>query len=230
MPLKKAIFYILLLGLFACKKESLNPVSAWFGTYSAISVIDDSPIRVFFNNGELTSKKATSFLARHGGIPTPESLSIETPNDSIVINEKSAQMNFSGRPEIYNYTFGEDLIILESQDSLHSSTYAFRDNQRFFYSSLCQYPLPESKNVTIPATHGFTTTSLFIDERYVEEVNDSTLRVPYVLFFNLVNDPQARDHWYPTLFNNRLNDKGYNVISTNDTLLVREFQVIYAKK
>jgi len=230
--MKKFLFYALLLASVACRKED-DEVLLSQGNFYATAVIVESPIRGFSRNGEIEAAEVIRIIAERGEyMPDWRKafVEVEFHRDTIQIFSSYAKMNIFGLALPYDYTINDRLISLEAQDTV-KATFAFSEYQVQFFNKLNQYPLPKFEQEFVTTVGGFYTLTKFLDKRYIHVVDENTIQVPCVRYWNLVYNLDVTSGWWnPRQFNNRFKESGVGIINEKDTLLVKEFQIEYKRK
>jgi hypothetical protein len=234
--MKKNIFiFIGIVLLFtACKKD--DPVPMPQGIFTADSVMGNMPVRFFTKDGENRDPAIIDKVLNEYDNYIPDSwdisfTSVELQDGQIRIHNSFIEYTFMNEMIKYDYIRNGELLFLEMQDSI-TITASYSDYYVQLFNTLNVYPLPEFKEEFIAAETGFYTVSKYKDKRYVEIIDENTLRMHFTKFLYVVNytKPAYQVFWIlPVELNNYFKETGYPAIKKEDAILVKEFEVEYRK-
>jgi hypothetical protein len=159
---------------------------------------------------------------------------VEQPDGQIRLHDSFIEYTFMNELITYDYIRNDELLFLEMQDSITIAA-SYSDYFIQLFNALNVYPLPEFKEdyrVMEDGT-GFYIVSKYKDKRYVEIIDENTLRMHFTRHLYVVNftKPDYQGFWIlPIELNNYFKETGYPAIKEDDAVLVKEFEVEYRKK
>jgi hypothetical protein len=235
--MKKFYSLLLCVAFFfaACEKD--DPIPMPEGTFTATSITENLPVRGFTKQGEITSTATINRILEDYDNYIPESwdisfTSVELPDGQIRLQDSFAEYTLMNELLKYDYTRNDEFLFLEMQDSITVDA-NYLDYFIQLSNSLNVYPLPEFRKYNIPMQTGFDMVIRYKDKRYVEIIDENTLRMHFARYLCAENyaEPENQTFWIlPVEFNNYFKETGYPAIREGDAVLVKEFEIEYRKK
>ena len=227
------LFGIMLL-LAACDKD--DPVPLPQGTFTTTSITEDLPVRAFTSSSEITSTATIDQILSEYDNYIPDSWEIPSfteveLNDDMILYPSYIESTLGNETVKYNYTMDRDMLLLEMQDTIEADP-GFSDYFIQLFNGLNVYPLPEFKEEYRTTADGFHVVSKYKDKRYIEIIDENTIRMHFARYLYVVNYtmPAYQTFWTsPIELNNYFNETGYPVIKEDDAILVKEFEIEYRK-
>lgn len=228
------LFGIMLL-LAACDKD--DPVPLPQGAFTATSITEDLPVRAFVKDGKITNTTTISQLLIDydnyilASWEVPSFTEVELDDDVIRIYPSYIESTLGNETVKYNYMMDRQMLLLEMQDTIEADP-GFSDYFIQLFNGLNVYPLPEFKEEYRTTAGGFHVISKYKDKRYIEIIDENTIRRHFARYLYVVNYtmPDYQTFWtLPIELNNYFNETGYPVINEDDTVLVKEFEIEYRK-
>ncbi|MDD4192606.1 MAG: hypothetical protein PHI28_14830 [Mangrovibacterium sp.] len=217
-----------------CEKE--GPIPLPQGTFTATSITENLPIHGFTKNGAIAGSKTINRILDDYDNYIPESwdlsfTSVEIPEGQIRIQDSFIEYTFMSELLKYDYTRNDDLLFLEMQDSI-TITASYSDYYIQLFNTLNVYPLPEFSEYYVPTPTGFYAVSRYKDKRYIEIIDENTLRMHFTRHLYVVNYTTTYQTFWilPVELNNYFRETGYAAIKEGDAVLVKEFEIEYRSK
>lgn len=229
------IFLSIAFVFTACEKD--DPIPMPEGTFTATSITENLPVRGFTRDGAIVSPQTINRILDDYDNYTPESLeisfvSVEVPEEQISVHGSFIEYTFMNELLKYDYTRNDEFLFLEMQDSV-TVTASYSDYYIQLFNALDVYPLPEFREYYVHTPTGFYTVSRYKDKRYIEIIDENTLRMHFVRYLYAENyaEPENQTFWIlPVELNNYFEEPGHTAIKEDDAVLVKEFEVEYRKK
>jgi hypothetical protein len=235
--MKKFYSLLLCVAFFfaACEKDDSIPMQE--GTFKATSITENLPVRGFTKQGEITSTATINRILDDYANYIPESwdlsfTAVDLPDGQIRIQDSFVEYTFMNELLQYDYTRNDEFLFLEMQDSV-TVTASYSDYYIQLFNALNVYPLPTFKEYNVPTPTGFYIVSKYKDKRYIEIIDENTLRMHFVryLYGENYTEPENQTFWIlPVELNNYFRENGYPAIKEDDAVLVKEFEIEYRKK